>query len=332
MSTLYRTTLALCCLASILPLGAMAADAEKPSTATEAAPVEATRPPLLERSQEDAQALERLVPKAEQQTLQAGAERFLALWKPANSNDPQGAVIIVPGAGETADWPNAVGPLRRKFPDVGWHSLSVSLPDLLADSPQARVEAKPTEAPANDNGESAPAKDTPTDANANVAQATAADADAAESTDAEQASEQNDPADAERIFARLDAAVAYAQQHDARTIVLIGHGSGAYWAARYLSEKQPAQVQKLVMVAAQTPARVEHDLESLAPTLKVPTADLYYATRTSDRRAAALRLQASKRQKDSQYRQLSLIAMPGNKAAEQEQLFRRVRGWLNPQD
>ncbi|UVL04364.1 alpha/beta hydrolase family protein [Pseudomonas sp. B21-047] len=332
MSTLYRTTLALCCLASILPLGAMAADAEKPSTTTEAAPVEATRPPLLERSQEDAQALERLVPKAEQQTLQAGAERFLALWKPANSNDPQGAVIIVPGAGETADWPNAVGPLRRKFPDVGWHSLSVSLPDLLADSPQARVEAKPTEAPANDNGESAPAKDTPTDANANVAQATAADADAAESTDAEQASEQNDPADAERIFARLDAAVAYAQQHDARSIVLIGHGSGAYWAARYLSEKQPAQVQKLVMIAAQTPARVEHDLESLAPTLKVPTADLYYATRTGDRRAAALRLQASKRQKDSQYRQLSLIAMPGNKAAEQEQLFRRVRGWLNPQD
>ena len=139
-------------------------------------------------------------------------------------------------------------------------------------------------------------------------------------------------ADAERIFARLDAAVAYAQQHDSRSIVLIGHGSGAYWAARYLSEKQPAQVQKLVMIAAQTPARVEHDLESLAPTLKVPTADLYYATRTGDRRAAELRLQASKRQKDSQYRQLSLIAMPGNKAAEQEQLFRRVRGWMNPQD
>lgn len=322
----------MCCLASILPFGAMAADAETPPTTAEAPPVEATRPPLLERSQEDAQALERLVPKAEQQTLQAGAESFLALWKPANSDDPQGAVIIVPGAGETADWPNAVGPLRRKFPDVGWHSLSVSLPDLLADSPQARVEAKPTEAPAKDKGESAPAKDTPADANANVAQATAADADAAESTDAEQASEQNDPADAERIFARLDAALAYAQQHDSRSIVLIGHGSGAYWAARYLSEKQPAQVQKLVMVAAQTPARVEHDLESLAPTLKVPTADLYYATRTGDRRAAELRLQASKRQKDSQYRQLSLIAMPGNKAAEQEQLFRRVRGWMNPQN
>nr|WP_225780144.1 alpha/beta hydrolase family protein [Pseudomonas sp. Marseille-Q3773] len=329
MSTLYRTTLAMCCLASFLPLGALAAEAEQPPAASEAPAAPAPRPPLLERSQEDAQALERLVPKAEQQTLQGGAESFLALWKPANDSDPQGAVIIVPGAGETADWPNAVGPLRQKFPDIGWHSLSISLPDLLADSPQARVEAKPAAKPAPEQGESAPAKDLPADANANIAQATAADADTAESTDAEQASEQTDPADAARIFARLDAAVAFAQQHNARSIVLIGHGSGAYWAARYLSETQPPQVQKLVMVAAQTPARVEHDLESLVPTLRVPTADIYYATRSGDRSAAAQRLQASKRQKDSQYRQLSLIAMPGNKAAEQEQLFRRVRGWMS---
>lgn len=331
MLTLYRTTLAMFCLASILPLGAQAEDAEKAAPAAEAA-VPTPRAALLERSQEDAQALERRVAKAEQQTLQAGNESFLALWKPANDSDPKGALIIVPGAGENADWPTTVGPLRSKFPDAGWHTLSVSLPDLLADSPQARVESTPAPQPDKGTGESAPAKDTPADANANVAQATAPEADTAQSTDAVEASEQNDQADAERIFARLDAAVAYAQEQKARSIVLLGNGSGAYWAARYLSEKQPPQVQKLVMVAAQTPARVEHDLESLTPTLKVPAADLYYATRTGDRHAAQLRLQASKRQKDSQYRQLSLIAMPGNKAAEQEQLFRRVRGWLSPQE
>lgn len=331
MFTLYRTTLAMCCLVSLLPVAARADDA--PATPPETPPAaEATpsRPPLIERSQEDAQALERRVPKAEQQALQAGADSFLALWKPANDSDPQGAVIIVPGAGETADWPNAVGPLRQKFPDVGWHSLSVSLPDLLLDSPLARVEAKPATAPAQADGQTAPAKDEPADANANVAQATAAEPEAAQGTDAEAASQQADPADAERIFARLDAAVAFAQQHNARSIVLIGHGSGAYWAARYLSEKQPPEVQKLVMVAAQTPARVEHDLESLTPTLKVPTADIYYVTRSADRNAAMQRLQISKRQKDSQYRQLSLIAMPGNQAADQEQLFRRVRGWMQP--
>lgn len=331
MFTLYRTKLAMICLASLLPLAAQAADAEKTEPAAEAA-APTPRAPLAERSADDALALERRVPKAEQQMLQADGESFLTLWKPANDSDPKGAVIIVPGAGENADWPNTVGPLRRGFPDVGWHTLSVSLPDLLAERPQARVEAKPAAEPAAPKGESAPAKDTPADANANVAQATAPEADTAESTDAVEADEHNDESDAERIFARLDAAVAYAQQQKARSIVLLGNGSGAYWAARYLSEKQPPQVQKLVMVAAQTPARVEHDLLSLTPTLKVPAADIYYATRTQDRLAAQERLQASKRQKDSQYRQLSLIAMPGNKAAEQEQLLRRVRGWLSPQD
>lgn len=329
MFTLYRTTLAICCLATILPLGTQAAEPQTPPAA-ESSTAPAPRPPLAERSQEDAQALERTVPKAEQQTLQAGAEHFLALWKPANDADPKGAVIIVPGAGENADWPDAVGPLRRKFPDVGWHSLSISLPDLVSDSPQPRAESKPTPEP--EKGESAPAKDTPEDANANVAQATAAEADAADSTDAKEAAEQNDPADAERIFARLDAAVVFAQQHSARSIALVGHGSGAYWAARYLSERQPPQVQKLVMIAPQTPAQVEQDLVALAPTVKVPTADVYYSTQPRDRRAAEQRLQASKRQKDNQYRQLSLIAMPGNATAQQEQLFRRVRGWLMPQE
>ncbi|MEB5932710.1 alpha/beta hydrolase family protein [Pseudomonas mosselii] len=329
MFTLYRTTLAMFCLASLLPLGAQAADAEAPQPPAEAA-APAPRPPLLERSQDDALALERQVPKAEQQTLQANGEHFLALWKPANDSDPQGALIIVPGAGESADWPTTVGPLRRGFPDVGWSTLSVSLPDLLAERPQARVEAKPVIAPKKEEGESAPAKDTPADANANVAQATAPEADAADSTDAVEADEHTSEEDAQRIFARLDAAVAYAQQQKARSIVLLGNGSGAYWAARYLSEKQPPQVQKLVMVAAQTPARVEHDLLGVTPNLKVPTADLYYTTRPQDRQAAQQRLQASKREKNSQYRQLSLMGAPGNKAAEQEQLLRRVRGWLKP--
>lgn len=141
MLTLYRTTLAMFCLASILPLGAQAEDAEKAAPAAEAA-APSPRAALLERSQEDAQALERRVAKAEQQTLQAGNESFLALWKPANDSDPKGALIIVPGAGENADWPTTVGPLRSKFPDAGWHTLSVSLPDLLADSPRRASRAR----------------------------------------------------------------------------------------------------------------------------------------------------------------------------------------------
>ncbi|WP_028695746.1 alpha/beta hydrolase family protein [Pseudomonas cremoricolorata] len=330
MVSLYRASLVAFCLASALPLAAQAADAPAQAADPAAASAPTPRPPLADRSADEALALQRRVPKEQQRSLEANGESFLALWKPANDTDPHGAVIIVPGAGENADWPIGVGPLRQKLPDAGWHSLSVTLPDLVADMPQARAAPAPTPAAAP-AGQTAPAKDTPDDANANVAQATSPDADTAEATDAEDATEHNDQADAERIFARLQAAISYAQQQNARSVVLLGQGSGAYWAARFVSEKQPPEVQKLVLVAAQTPARVEDGLPSLVPTLKVPTADIYYALRSADKAAAEQRLQASKRVKDSQYRQLSLIATPGDSAAQQEQLFRRVKGWLAPQ-
>ncbi|MFQ6573733.1 alpha/beta hydrolase family protein [Pseudomonas sp. UM16] len=328
MFALHRSTLPALCLTLILPCSALAAEGEPADAAAKEQPAAVQRQPLLERSQEDAQALERQVPQAEQQTLQAGSDSFLALWKPANTGEPLGALIILAGAGETADWPKTVGPLRRKFPDAGWHSLSLSLPDLLVDAPQARVETAPAPSQPVAQGQSAPAKDTPEDANAGVERATAVESEVSESANPSQPMDADDKADAERIFARVDAAVAYAQQHNARSIVLLGNGSGAYWAARYLSERQPAQVEKLVMVSAQTPAQAEHSLEALAPTLKVPTADFFYTNQAQGKRAAELRLQASKRVKDNNYRQVGLTAMPGNDAAEQEQLFRRVRGWL----
>lgn len=331
MFALYRTTLPAFCLSLILPCGAQAAVGETPEAPADTQPAVTQRQPMAERSQEDSLALERQTPQSEQQMLQAGSDNFLALWKPANNSEPDGALIILAGAGETADWPKTVGPLRRKFPDAGWHSLSLSLPDLLVDSPQARVEPVPAPTEPAAQGQSAPAKDTPADANASVENATTDEGEVSENSAHSQAPGVNDKADAERIFARLDAAIAYAQQHNARSIVLLGSGTGAYWAARYLNERQPAQVQKLVMVAAQTPVQAEERLEVLAPSLKVPTADFFYTTQAQARSAAEQRLQASKRLKDMQYRQVGLTAMPGNSAAEQEQLFRRVRGWLSPE-
>ncbi len=330
MLSLYRTTLPALCLTLILPCSAHAEDGKAPEAGKDNAATQ--RQPLVERSQEDALALERQVPREEQQTLQAGSDSFLALWKPANSPSPHGVVVILAGAGETADWPKTVGPLRRKFPDVEWGTLSLALPDLLTDSPVARAESPAPAKEAAETGKTAPSKDTPADANANIAQATAPEPEAPDAPEAAAGGAGSDNSDAERIFARLDAAVAYAQQQNARSIVVLGNGSGAYWATRYLSERQPAAVQKLVLVAAQTPARAEHSLESLTPSLKVPTADFYYSDLEPARQAARQRLQASKRLKDSNYRQVALTAMPGNRSAEQEQLFRRIRGWLSPSE
>ncbi len=327
MPFVNRLAMPALCLSLILPCAfsveaadpAPAATAEKPA---EDKPVE--RQPLLERSQEEAAALERLLPAQEQQQLQAGSETFLALWKPANTAEPKGAVIIIPGAGETADWPQAIGPLRRKLPDAQWSSLSITLPDLQSDAIAPRVVEPAAAAKAPETG----SKDSTTAQP--IEQAAGGEAEVADQVVAETTEEQS-RADAERIFARIDAAIAYAEQQSARSIVVLGHGTGAYWAGRYLSEKQTAQVEKFVMVDAQAPAKVLPPLAELTPTLKLPTVDIFYMDKPLDRNAALERMQASKRLKTSAFSQVALKALP-DKNAEEVQLLRRVRGWLNPQN
>lgn len=323
MSYTIRAMFPAICLTLILPCSSvvMAAD-PAPAKDAKAAEAPVERAALPSRSQEDALALERQVPKAEQEQLQAGDESFLALWKPANTNDAKGAVIIVPGANESADWPDAVGPLRRKFPDNGWASLSLSLPDVYNDG----VFARAADAPAADNKAAA-------DKDKAKAPDPAATAEAEAAATAEQAAAQAEiaKANAEKIFARIDSAVAFAQQNKARSIVLLGHGTGAYWAARYLSERPSPAVQKLVMVTAVDTGKETPRLVDVLPTLKVATADFVKKDKTVPRQQAQDRLDASKRVKNSRFTQVALSAIPGNSAMEQDQLYRRVRGWLESQ-
>jgi predicted alpha/beta hydrolase family esterase len=305
---------------------------ESDSASTETSPetvVETPRAPLPERSEVDASALQqRLAPK-EQQQLQAADEEFLSLWLPANVATPSGAVIILPGDDESADWPQSVGPLRRKLPDAGWHSLSLTLPDPASDAPTMRRTVEPV-AISDD------ATDATTDEQTTASdEATAADAPAevaaidAPEPPVEQTPEERQKAHAERVMARIDAAIAFAQQQKAGTLVLLGHGSGAYWAARYLAERKPEGISNLLLVAAQLPKGFGPGLEELVPQLQLATGDFYYKDLPADRQAALKRSQASKRQKHPAYIQVAMKALPGNREAEQEQLYRRIKGWLS---
>ena len=340
---LRSLVIALC----LLLAGAPSLAEETAETAeTDAVPVAPAAPEVRaapsERSTDTAQALAEVLPDQEQQQLQTADEPFLALWLPANSGSPSGAVIIVPGDGESADWPQTISPLRHKLPDAGWHSLSLTLPDpnqpfvpARATEPVAEPAAPADEAPsADDTGNADEAA--PTDAT-DEAPAPAADEQSAPSEEPAPAAEP--PSDPEtlrqnhaaRVIARIEAAVAFAQQRQAQTVVLLGHGSGAYWAARYLQERQPANVRHLVVIGAELPADYGPALDELLPGLKLATGDFYYKDRLGDRQAAVKRLQASKRLQHPAYTQVAMKALPGNTDAEQEQLYRRIRGWLSSQ-
>ncbi|AQT96791.1 alpha/beta hydrolase family protein [Pseudomonas azotoformans] len=320
MPFFQRSALPALCLSLLFTSAFSVQAADAPAPAAEK-PVE--RQPLPERSQEEASFLTRKIPQQEQQQLQAGSDSFLALWKPANSAEPEGVVIIVPGAGENADWPQAISPLRHKLPDANWGSLSLSLPDVSVDTLPPRVMEAP-KATVDTSSKEASTADKP------IEQAASAEAEGTDPSLVPGADEQ-DKTDASRIFDRIDAAVVFAQTQSARSVVLLGHGTGAWWAARYLSEKQPSQVQKFVMVAAQTPTGRHPDVQQLAPGLKLPTADVFYQDQALSRKNALARAQAAKRLKNEGYKQVSLKTLPGNSDAGQEQLYRRVRGWLSPQ-
>jgi hypothetical protein len=338
---LRSPVIALCLLAA----SGLSRAAETAETNAVPTPPEVRAAPS-ERNAATATALAESLPNQEQQQLQTTDESFLALWLPANTGNPSGAVIIIPGDGESADWPKAISPLRHKLPDAGWHSLSLTLPDPNQPFVPARSTAAVAEPPAA--ADEAPAADDIADLSSTgeADVAAAADEQPATATDEPAApSEEPPPAVAEppsdpetlrenhatRVLARIEAAVAFAQQQQAQTIVLLGHGSGAYWAAHYLKERQPANVRHLLAVASELPAEYGPALDELVPGLKLATGDFYYKDRQSDRQAATKRLQASKREQHPAYTQVAMKALPGNTDAEQEQLYRRVRGWLSAQ-
>lgn len=308
-------------LSLMLSLPAFAEDAEPAAPDNEASEQAVTpREPLTARSQVEATALERQIDPKQVQHLQAGDEQFLALWLAANSAQPRGAVILIPGDNESADWPQTVGPLRRKLPDNGWHTLSLTLPDPLSTVP---IVTPTPEKPAADAAAETATEDEK--AAGQPAEATAeTPAEVANTPDAEELRKQHE----QRIFARIGAGLEYVRQHKPRTITLLGQGTGAYWAARYISERPAKDIQRIVAISAQAPEFASSQLEALLTENKTATLDVFYRSTAARNKQLHQRLMASKRQAESNYEQIALSPLPGNLHDEQEQLYRRVRGWL----
>ena len=326
MLCLYRLRFALCALA--LASAGVAANEPEPASEAPAAPVE--RPPLPSRSAHMAADLARQLPPAEVLSLQAGEESFMALWRPANVTEPKGLVIILPGDGESADWPHGIGPLRRSLPNHGWHTLSLSLPDA---GHAPATEPEPTASPSEDSqppGEPEEAGYLPEE--------TAAEPDDRidePDNEAEAVTENEAEADGdalalpERIDERIAAALEHARGLHAGTIVVLGQGTGAYWAARHLQQWAPDEVERLAMVQPRQPDGQQAPLAQLIPSLKLATGDFYYRESPSARSQARERLNASRRLAHPAYHQVGLSELTGDHPVRQEQLVRRIRGWLD---
>lgn len=317
---------------------ATASNAENASADAGAAPASASteRPPLRSRSDIMTSDLLRQLPDKEFVSLKAGTDDFAALWRPANVGEPRGVIILLPGEGESADWPRGIGPLRRGLPDHGWHTLSLSLPDspglvlpAVANTSEGAAEP-PVEDPAAETEQFA---ENPAPNEAGYLPEETAAIPSELVSDDTKTEETVAPAapHADQITERIEAALTFARSKQPAAIVLLGQGTGGYWAARYLQHVAPSDVRYLGVIQPRQPEGQDESLVQLIPTLKLATGDFYYKNGRGDLAAARERLNASRRIQHPAYRQVGLPPQTGERQADQEQLLRRIRGWLDNQ-
>ena len=349
MSALYRICLTfsvgLYCLAS------NAAD-QTPNAALEpiapVAPIE--RSPILGRNVLAAQAIQLSADAKQLVDLTTAVEHFSALFLPANVAEPRGMVILLPGAEESFDWPVAIGTLRRKLPDAGWHTLSLNLPELpidtlsphkvTADSVAEQIPVLPPEpvSTAEEDTELEPEAAVETEAEAEeVTNEELAPAAPLEEAEAEPEPEPEllapaaivIPAYPERIDNFIDAAIAYAQTLGASEVVLLGHHEGAHWVLNYQQQNGSAMPLRRALISPRSSRLLATSYIDLIAASQQPIADFYYKNDPIAQHAAQQRLAASRRAAHQDYRQISLTTGTAVQALEQEYLLRRVKGWLN---
>ncbi|KTS76538.1 hypothetical protein NS274_15265 [Pseudomonas oryzihabitans] len=313
----------------LLALAASVQAEEAPPAAETAPPAQTgTLAPAPTRSAEQQQALARELPAEQQKQLRAGDESFLALLRPSVPAKARGMLILIPGDGESADWPNVVAPLRNDLPTYGWDTLSLSLPDPYDPLAALRRTTAPADSDAQANAEqTAP----PVTGGSGAAPTPQTQAEAGSGEPAQAATAPVDPealanAHAEQVLARVAAGIDFALQQGIRPIILVGHGTGAYWAARYLAEKEPSEVRQLVLIDGSEAQGMPPRLVATMGKKDLQIADL---VRHPDVAAAVNRKDRASQKANKNYRQIELPVHFGDRADEQQQIMRRLRGWLD---
>ncbi len=289
--------------------------------------------------------------------LQALDEKFLALYEPEITGNPQGAVLLLHAEGQHASWPNTIEVMRTTLPEYGWATLATTLPipdalpvperelptrplanakstadnDLQDKNTDTTEEARPeTEEIYDDQGNGvsggeakspppAPAPDNNT-ASDNIAVKTPAEF---------------------RANQRIRAAMTYLNDKGQFNIVLVGDGMGAARGGDFVMavpvakpqtpEERPLKpIRAMVIINARNSVPSSNiDLPKSLFDPEVPTLDIYFGTDVRDPAEAERRRKYAKRQGFQVYQQIRLPEIADNKMLGENRLARRVRGFLN---
>lgn len=291
----------------------------------------------------------------------ANEESVLSLYRPEHTPEARGALVILHEEDGHPDWPMVVNPVRTQMPDFGWATLSVAIPspgptdiperslpatEVLTVMPESEQEEDAAEDTAEGEGDAAgdevPADEPPADE-------PPPDEEGDELGDGE--SEGEEPkADwpppeptfvptedkgplAERVDARIDAAIRHLTETGYEQIILVGHGLGAVWIMDYLKDHPLPPQQAIVMIQPRMPQQdIEVDLNTLLLEQQRPILDLYYDDKRFNKRFAKERADTARRAGNTYYRQTRLGGLgmqSGNTDAKDRRIVQSLRGWLD---
>jgi len=265
---------------------------------------------------------------------------FPALFKERNIALKRGIVIIFPDSRTHSSWPVFIQTLRNELPQDGWATLSLVLP--IPQTPDLPVRTLPSlkrlsNAPESGTEDAQQASEETPVAPPNNETQTPADEPVAteeEPTSAGAASSAEQLNNATYISQLGLAAIQAAQARGYETIILLGVGDGAVWAAALGAniKDQVNGVGLLMLDAEQSIDINAQSLRSLVPLLELPVMDIYVDTpfTSSPQNTSAshkLRQRAANRSELSFYKQSRLPAT-SRTLSDQDWMSAYIKGRL----
>ncbi len=173
--------------------------------------------------------------------LEADGEKFLSLYRQALNGHAKGTVLLLHAEGQHPDWPGALSYLRNRLPELGWNTLSISLPDPKLAAVTTTMEESPSRPP-EVLEETQEIFDPSTDS--------VSDGSLIPNPGSKKSALSDNPTEAKAVE-RIVAAVDYIKQQNNPAIILYGQGVGALRASRYWQETGDNAIKSLIFVDAQ---------------------------------------------------------------------------------
>jgi len=285
--------------------------------------------------------------------LDSGKEQVMSLYLEEGIGKHYGGIILFPDQDAHPEWPAASNPLRQGLADAGWYTLAFymphpprmpvperTLPSLVSISPPTEGAEEGAETGTEESAAETESTETATPEDAADSEIQPGDAAAAQENSTTPESEQPsqdepetpvEPYDAV-IQRYADAAYQLMRSRGHNRIIILGIGTGATWAAKYVQENQGSQNVRLVMMNARQPEFPgAPNLMSLLADIQGTTLDIYHGSRPQAfylEGGPEQRLRQARHLGQENYKQRRMPATAFNWKQDDRWLVRHVKGMI----